>query len=109
MDKARFQNEMQEFKREALQVIKNSAPVRTGNLQSSVKVRDLSNGGFEIYIDTGQAPYAEATTDSWISPKWNGRENPNEGWDDEASALVIRRGAQRFKTKITKGVTEDNE
>ena len=66
---------------DALKTIKESSPVRTRNLQNSVKARKLSNGqlGFEIYIDTIQAPYAEATIDPWVHGRWHGRENPNEG------------------------------
>jgi len=104
MNQRDFNREMQEFRKEALQAVKNSAPVRTQNLQNSVYDRDLPNGGFEIYIDTSQAPYAEATTDTWVSPQWGGRANPNEGWEVEAADLAIRLGSVRFKTKMTKGV-----
>lgn len=102
MNQKRFETIMSSLKQEALQIIKISAPVRTGNLQDSVKARDLPNGGFEIYIDTNQAPYAEATTNTWVSPQWNGRKNPNEAWDKEAADNFIRK--VKSKLNADKGV-----
>jgi hypothetical protein len=66
MEINRFNKLLEVLKRDALKTIKDSSPVRTGNLQDSVKVRDLPNGGFEIYIDTLQASYASATIDPWV-------------------------------------------
>jgi len=75
-----------ELKEEALNSIKNSAPFDTGNLRDSVYAIDLPNGGFEIYIDTTKAPYAVYTLEAWISDYWKGKKNPNERWDDVATA-----------------------
>lgn len=108
MDSKRFEQLLDALKRDALKTIKNSSPVRTGNLQSAVKVRDLPNGGFEIYIDTLQASYAEATTGPWVHGRWHGRANPNEGWDQEAAQEFIKRTKIRLKGMITsKGVTKN--
>ena len=79
MNEKRFNQVMAALKADALKIVKQSAPVRTGNLQDSVRARDLPGGGFEIYIDTQQAYYAEYTIEPWIHDRWNGRENPNEG------------------------------
>ena len=100
---------MEALKQDALRTIKLSSPVRTGNLQNAVKVRNLPNGkGFEIYIDTTQASYAEATIDPWVHDRWHGRENPNEGWTNEAAHEFIERARIKYKGNVVKtGVLKD--
>jgi len=108
MDKKRFNSLIDQLKADALRTIKLSAPVRTHNLQNSVRVRDLPNGGFEIYIDVGQAPYAPYTIEPWIHGHWNGRENPNEGWTEEAAEEFIKVTKFKLNGKIThKGVNKN--
>jgi hypothetical protein len=102
MNRTQFNKAMKDLKNKALSIVRNSAPVRTGNLQNSVKLRDLSNGGFEVYIDTGQAPYAEATTGPWTHPRWGGRQNPNEGWDQEAADEFKRYAKLKLQSRQTK-------
>ena len=75
-----------ELKEQALESVKLSSPFDTGNLRDSVYAKDLPDGGFEIYIDTAKAPYAIYTLEAWVSPYWNGKKNPNERWDDEATS-----------------------
>ena len=102
MNIKRFNYVMEDLKADALQTIKMVTPVRTGNLQNSVKVRDLPNGGFEIYIDTVQAPYAIHTIDPWIDGRFNGKANPNEGWSEEAAKIFIRKAKLRLNARIAK-------
>ena len=80
-----LRNEIKFLKVRAFMDVRNSSPVRTGNLQNSVRAVDRADGGFEIYIDTKQAPYAIYTLEQWVHPRWNGKKNPNEGWAYHAS------------------------
>ncbi len=34
----------------------------------------------EVYVDQNIAPYVAYTNEPWISPRWHGKKNPNEGW-----------------------------
>ena len=102
MNQKQFKDVMRQLKLEALKTVKNSAPVRTGNLQDSVKVRDLVGGGFEIYIDTVQADYAKYTTEPWEKGL-----NPNQYWDKEASALFVKRAAFRLNGRTTHKRSDD--
>lgn len=87
----------------AVEQLKKFAPKRTGNLASSIKYRWISENQFEIYIDVGDtdafvrgakfdkglAPYTPFTNEMWISPRWNGKKNPNENWWNYAVEYVI--------------------
>jgi len=101
MDAKQFNRLLEALKTDALRTVKQSAPVRTGNLQNAVKLRDLPNGGFEIYIDTLQAYYAPYTIEPWVHGRWHGRENPNEGWTSEAMNEFVKRTKLRFRGTIT--------
>ena len=68
------------------QIFKSQAPTRTGVLKGQIKVNQVE-GGFQIISDIYYMPY---TTEKWISPRWRGRENPNERWWDEAYEIAIR-------------------
>jgi hypothetical protein len=69
MTSQQLKTEIQFLKLQAYHMVRNSSPIRTGNLQNSVRVRDLDNGGFEVYIDTNQAPYAIYTLEQWTHPR----------------------------------------
>ena len=56
-------------------------PIDTGNLRyNSFKIEPLGNMKWKVYIDEKVAPYAPYVNEKWISPKWNGKTNPNEGF-----------------------------
>ena len=38
---------------------------------------------------SGLAPYMPFTNEVWLSPKWNGKRNPNQGWWNNAIEMVI--------------------
>lgn len=46
------------------------------------------------------APYVPYTNEPWISPKWNGKKNPNEGWWDRFVAEFTKRLANKLKGVI---------
>lgn len=93
--KEQFEQLFNQFKMEALSYIKSRAPRRSGRLKANISYSEIS-GGFAITIDISYAVYTE---EQWISPRWNGRENPNLYWIKES----VGRLAQRFANKL-KGV-----
>lgn len=64
--------------------MKPHTPIRTGNLRyNSIKGEAMQFASFsvgKVYIDEDIAPYMPYTNEPWISPKWHGKKNPNEGW-----------------------------
>lgn len=64
--------------------LKSVCPYRTGNLErNGIRVK-IDNGSMcvEIGHDTSKVlgEYAVYTNEPWISPKWGGKQNPNQGW-----------------------------
>jgi hypothetical protein len=80
---------MRDIAARAKVLVLQQAPVRTGNLANSIKV-SYTETGFKIFIDTNQAPYATYTINPWLSERWKGRANPNEGWFEDAANIVAR-------------------
>lgn len=70
----------------AYNLVKGVAPVRSGELKRSIKLITTASG-YDIIIT---APHMVYTEEEWISPKWRGRANPNEGWFKEVVELVFR-------------------
>ena len=53
----------------------------TGNMRfNATKFEVASDTHFRVVIDGEVAPYVPYTNEPWISPKWHGLQNPNEGW-----------------------------
>lgn len=74
-----------------LAYLKGLTPIDTGNLRyNATKVENLGGGKWRLYVDENIAPYMPYTNEPWISPKWNGKKNPNEGWFERATDLVAR-------------------
>ena len=88
----------------AVDKLREMAPKKTGNLRyNAIKYRWNSPTQFEIYVDVGdtqafvdgqklqmgRAPYMPFTNEVWISPKWNGKKNPNENWWNNAIEFII--------------------
>ena len=64
--------------------LKSVCTYRTGNLErNGIRVK-IDNGSMcvEIGHDTSKVlgEYAVYTNEPWISPKWGGKQNPNQGW-----------------------------
>lgn len=63
--------------------LRESAPVDTGNLkQNAIRIVKVSDEEYQIIVDADIAPYAVYTNERWVSPKWGGKQNPNEKWID---------------------------
>lgn len=66
-------------------VLQANAPYDTGNLAiESIRIDPYGNGPAVYIGGVDSAPYAPYTNEPWISEKWNGKKNPNEGWIDRA-------------------------
>lgn len=72
-----------------VQGLKSRSPIRTGNLRfNSIKRKTFSENDVHIYVNQKIAPYMVYTNEPWISPRWHGKKNPNEGWFDATAQMV---------------------
>ena len=69
----------------------------TGNLAFNALQYKIEGDTFVVYIDEEVAPYAVYTNEPWVSPHWNGKKNPNEGWWERFCAEFSRRLAQKLR------------
>lgn len=66
------------------------APYDTGNLAlNAIQIEFVSPTECKIYVDEKIAPYMPFTNEKWISPRWNGAENPNESWWNRACEFIM--------------------
>lgn len=72
----------------------------TGNMALNALRYKVQGNYIVIYFDTNVAPYIPYTNEPWLSDKWNGRKNPNEGWWDEFAQEFIRRFNIKIRGKI---------
>ena len=87
--------------------LKSVCPYRTGNLErNGIRVK-IDNGTMcvEIGHETSKllGEYAVYTNEPWISPKWGGKQNPNQGW--------IERGIEKalpLIKQVYQGMTADD-
>lgn len=78
-------------------IIKENSPYRTGNLRhNAIKFRLISSNKVVIEVNETIAPYMVYTNEPWISPRWNGKTNPNEGWWNRAVERAINETARRL-------------
>jgi len=70
----------------------------TNALRMSVKILGdgIEVGGATPHAK-GFVKYAAATNEEWVSPRWKGRQNPNQGWVDDivmyhANLFALRYG-----------------
>lgn len=75
----------------------------TGNMAFNASKLDFRTTAIaEIYIDEKIAPYVPYTNEPWISPKWKGHKNPNEGWFERAAEQIAEMLAKKVKGQLTK-------
>ena len=70
--------------------VRARTPYRTGNLARNATRREMpSDSEARIYVDGNIAPYIPYVNEPWLSLRWGGKKNPNEGyWNNTAEALV---------------------
>ena len=73
----------------------------TGNMRfNASSCRVVSPDTVEVKVDAAIAPYVVYTNEPWTSPKWNGRQNPNEGWFEKATLEFARYLASAMGGKL---------
>lgn len=90
-----------------LMALKSVCPYRTGNLErNGIRVK-IDNGTMCVVVghETSKllGEYAVYTNEPWISPKWGGKQNPNQGW--------IERGIEKalpLIKQVYQGMTADD-
>ena len=74
-----------------VEAIRSVSPIDTGNLRyNAIRVEFLDENTCRIYVDEAIAPYMPYTTEPWVSPKWHGKKNPNEGWWQIKATEVVK-------------------
>ena len=96
-------NEFYRFCLSLVPILKSKSPIDTGNLRyNGIRYEFKNESVFEIYVDEAIAPYIFYTNEPWISPKWHGKKNPNEGWWQKSADSLARQVAQMLGGELTK-------
>ena len=68
----------------------------TGNMALNAFKIEFRDGGrtCRVWIDKEIAPYVYYTNEPWVSPRWHGKKNPNEGWWDTLAKTFAQKVAQ---------------
>ncbi len=72
----------------------------TGNLAFNALQYKIENRRIVVYFDTKLAPYIPYTNEPWLSPFWEGKQNPNEGWWDRFAAEFADRLNKKLRGKM---------
>lgn len=72
----------------------------TGNMAFNALKYKIEGELVDIYIDDKIAPYCYYTDGPWLSPKWNGQKNPNEGWWKRFCEEFARRLADKLRGEL---------
>lgn len=64
-------------------------PKDTRNLVNTTGSKVTGDGSSYIFIGGRPASYMPFTNEPWVSPKWKGRVNPNQGWWNKAIRSVL--------------------
>lgn len=87
MTQKQFEKRMATVKLRALHIFKDfTSPVKSGDLKKSFRDIQKSNG-VEIYTDIYYMPY---TNEVWLSPRWNGKDNPNYQWFERQQEYLTK-------------------
>lgn len=76
---------------------KTRGKTSTGNMALTALKYKIRGDLVDIYIDPKVAPYCYYTDEPWVSPRWNGKKNPNEGWWDRFCQEFCRRLAIKLR------------
>lgn len=85
----------------------NAAPKDTKNLAVNALKMEETPDGYVIYIDEDIAPYMPYTNEPWISPRWGGKQNPNEFWFDNVAEEIVKSIATMLQGKMEKTTIVD--
>ena len=92
------------------QVFRHLVPYDTGNMAlQATKVEKVSENEVKIFVDSAVAPYVVYTNEPWISPRWRGKENPNEKWFERATEKTAQAICSILGGEITISSEEEND
>lgn len=86
---------------EILDYLQSISPFDTGNLREQIKGLEIGENEYQISIGGPLAPYAVYTNEKWVSPRWKGRENPNEHWINMGVEKAVYRTAAFLKGEVS--------
>jgi hypothetical protein len=90
--------------------MKQIAPNATGNLATNSIRSWPTPTGFRIVSLGNVAPYNVFTDGKWVSPRWKGKKNPNEGWFTVIGATAIYRYVDSYyNDNLNSDTTDFNE
>ena len=73
----------------AFQIFQAIVPIDTGNMRyNATTFNSTGTMSCTIKVDGHIAPYAVYTNEPWVSPRWHGKKNPNEGWVEGGVELI---------------------
>lgn len=75
-------------------------PIDTGNMAYNALSYDSTEEEFIIRVDPAIAPYVPYTNEPWLSEKWNGKQNPNEGWWQRFVEKFMKRFAEALGGEV---------
>lgn len=78
------------------QLRKELVPYDKGNLANNALRYEITNDKIDITVDLAIAPYMPYTNEPWLSERWHGKPNPNEGWWNRFAEEF----AKRLNTKL---------
>ena len=78
-------------------------PWDTGNMATKSLRYQIEGNVFHVYMDEGIAPYVVFTNEPWISPRWHGKSNPNEGWWNDFADIFARRLTLKLQGELENG------
>ena len=80
----------------------------TGTMRRDAsKVEIIDKHVVKVFVDASISPYVVYTNEPWLSPKWKGAKNPNEGWFERATERFAQELAASLggTLEIVKGTT----
>ena len=83
--------------------LQRQSPIDTGNLRyNAIRYERIDEDTYKIFVDEAIAPYMPFTNEKWISPRWHGKQNPNEHWFDDAADSIAQMIAGILNARIKK-------
>ncbi|MDE6504867.1 MAG: hypothetical protein K2L42_03255 [Clostridia bacterium] len=72
-------------------------PRDTGNMAFNALTINVNNDMIDIFVSPAIAPYVPYTNEPWLSERWHGKKNPNEGWWQAFAEEFAKRLATKLK------------
>lgn len=72
-------------------------PRDTGNMAFNALTININGDTIDIFVNPNIAPYVPYTNEPWLSPKWHGAQNPNQGWWQRFAEEFAKRLATKLR------------